>query len=240
MVLALGLAVVAHEAVLPAIDIGWSVLAGLAGGIGISALYRGLAVGRMGVVAPVTGVLAAIIPVCVGIVTEGVPAPLVLGGIGLAIVAVVLVSRVPAERDGPSGLNLALVAGLAIGTFSVVVAQISHGHAFGALTVIRATEAILVGLVIVVGRMAWRPERRLLPAIGVVGVLDMTGNAAFLVAVQTGALAIAAVLSSLYPVTTVVLAAAILRERVTRSHAFGIVLAGIAVACIAFGSVNGG
>lgn len=236
MLLALVLAIVAGEGAPPPVDVGWSVLAGVAGGIGICALYRGLAVGRMGVVAPVTGVLAAVIPVTAGIVIEGLPQPVVLAGIGLAVIAVVLVSRVPHEGGGPSGLGLALVAGVAIGAFGVLIAQISDGHAFGPLTIIRATEAILIGSIIVVGRLAWRPAGRLLPAIAAVGILDMTGNAAFIVAVQTGALAIAAVLSSLYPVTTVILAATFLHERVDRVHLVGISLAVVAIVCIAVGS----
>ena len=85
-------------------------------------------------------------------------------------------------------------------------------------------------------RSAWRAPRRLLPAIAGVGVLDMAGNGAFILAVQTGALAVAAVLSSLYPVTTVILATVVLHERVTRSHAVGIALAAVAVGCIAAGS----
>ena len=87
-----------------------------------------------------------------------------------------------------------------------------------------------------VTRSVWRPERRLVPAIAGVGVLDMAGNGAFILAVQAGALAVAAVLSSLYPVTTVILATVFLHERVTRSHAVGIALAVGAIACIAAGT----
>ncbi|MEP6639661.1 MAG: DMT family transporter [Chloroflexota bacterium] len=238
MVLALALSLLRGEtAPLPA-DLGWSVLGGISGVIGITALYRGLAVGRMGIVAPVTGVLAALIPVVAGIVTEGVPPTLVLVGIVLAIIAVILVSRVKDEAGRPSGLHLALIGGLAIGAFSVFVAQVSDGHAFGPLALIRGVEALLMGAVVVVSGAAWRPSRRLLPAIAAVGVLDMAGNGAFILAVQTGALAVAAVLSSLYPVTTVILAAIFLRERVTRTHAAGIALAVTAIACIAVGSAG--
>jgi len=236
MLLAIVLAVVRGETAPTPADVGWSVLAGVAGGIGITALYKGLAVGRMGIVAPVTGVMAAVIPVAAGIVLEGVPPPLVVAGIGLAVLAVVLVSRVSDERAGPSGLGLALLAGVGIGLLSVFISRISDGHAFGPLVVIRATQAVLIGGVIVATRAAWRPARRLLPAISAVGVLDMAGNGAFILAVQTGALAVAAVLSSLYPVTTVVLASVLLHERVTRAHAVGIALAVAAIACIAAGS----
>lgn len=242
MGLALVLAIARGETAPEPADLGWSVLGGVSGGIGISALYRGLAVGRMGIVAPVTGVIAALIPVAAGIVLEGLPPPLVLLGIGLAIVAVILVSRVrddpagPLGPPGPSGLGLALVAGVAIGLFSVFAAQLSDGHAFGPLVVIRGAEAALVAGAVIATRAAWRPDRRLVPAISAVGLLDMAGNGAFILAVQAGALAVAAVLSSLYPVTTVVLAAVFLRERVTRTHAVGIALAMAAIACIAIGS----
>jgi drug/metabolite transporter (DMT)-like permease len=235
-VVALALALVRAESAPTAADVGWSVCGGLAGGIGISALYQGLAIGRMGIVAPITGVMAALIPVTAGIVFEELPAPLVLAGIGLAFVAVVLVSRVTDERAGPSGIGLALVAGVALGLLGVAIAQISDGHVFGPLTVMRATEALLVGAIVIVGRRAWRPERGLWPALAGVGVMDMAGNGAFILAVQAGPLAIAAVLSSLYPVTTVVLAAIVLRERMTRSHAVGIALAIAAIVCIAAGS----
>ena len=236
MLLAIGLAVARGETTPTPADLGWSVLAGVAGGIGITALYKGLAVGRMGIVAPVTGVMAALIPVAAGILLEGAPPPLVVAGIGLALVAVVLVSRVNDQGGGPSGIGLALLAGLGIGALGVCISQISDGHVFGPLVVIRATQAVLIGAAIVATRSAWRPERRLLPAIIGVGILDMAGNGAFILAVQTGALAVAAVLSSLYPVTTVILATVFLSERVTRSHAAGIALAVAAIVCIAAGA----
>jgi drug/metabolite transporter (DMT)-like permease len=236
MVVAFGLAVVRGEGFPSSADIGWSVVSGLVGGIGISALYQGLAVGRMGIVAPITGVMAAIIPVAVGITFEGLPAPLVLFGIGLALVAVVLVSRVTDEGDRPSGVGLALVAGTTIGLLGVSIAQISDGHVFGPLTVLRASESLLIGAIVVLGRRPWRSDRRLWPRLAGVGIMDMAGNGAFILAVQAGSLAVAAVLSSLYPVTTVVLATVVLGERVTRSHAIGIALAAAAIACIAGGS----
>ena len=99
---------------------------------------------------------------------------------------------------------------------------------FGPLVVIRATQAVLIVGVVLVTRSAWRVDRRLIPATAGVGVLDMAAAGAFVLAVQTGALAVAAVLSSLYPVATVILATVFLRERVTRSHAVGIALAALA------------
>lgn len=216
------------------------VVAGLLGGTGITALYRGLAVGRMGIVAPITGVLAAVIPVAAGFVLEGIPDGLVVGGIGIAIAAVVLVSRVADEGGGRAGLTEALIAGTAIGLFGVTIAQIGEGFVFSSLTVIRGVQAVLVTVVVLATRSAWRLEGRILPLVVGVGLLDMLGNAAYLLGVQAGQLAIASVLSSLYPVTTVILATVILRERVTRDHVAGIVLAAVAIALIGFGSAGGG
>jgi drug/metabolite transporter (DMT)-like permease len=234
--IALPLGVVRGETMPLLSDVPWCIAGGVTGGIGIVALYHGLATARMGVVAPITGVLAAAIPVVYGVLVEGLPSALVVLGIGVAIVAVILVSRVADDRAGPSGIGLALVAGVAIGSFGIAISQISEGHTFGPLAIIRSAEGVFIAAVILVGRRSWRFERRWLPAMAGVGFLDMAGNAAFLLAVQTGALAIAATLSSLYPVTTVILASVFLRERVTRSHAVGIVLAAIAIVCIATGS----
>ncbi len=94
----------------------------------------------------------------------------------------------------------------------------------------------MIGGLIVVTRSAWKPPRDLILAILAVGVLDMAGNGAYILSAQAGSLAIASVLSSLYPVTTVILATVILRERVTRVHALGIVMAVAAVTLIAAGS----
>ena len=215
-------------------------LAGVLGGIGITGLYRGLAIGRMGIVAPITGVLAAVIPVAAGFVLEGVPDILVVLGIGVAIAAVLLVSRVADEGGGRAGLTEALIAGTAIGLFGVTIAQIGEGFVFSSLTVIRGVQAVLVSLIVVISRSPWRLDRSALPLVVTVGVLDMLGNAAYLLGVQAGELAVASVLSSLYPVTTVILAAVVLRERVTRDHLAGISLAALAIALIGFGSAAAG
>ena len=236
MVYSVLLFAIAGERVPTIEDAAWSIAAGVAGAIGLSALYAGLASGRMSVVAPVTGVLAAIIPVLVGIVLEGVPQQQVLVGIALALGAVVLVSRVADETGRSGGLRFALVAGTAIGLFNVLIAQVSDGVIFGPLAIMRGTQVVALLAVIVVGARAWRMRGTLVPAVLVIALLDLGGNAFYVAARQAGELAIAATLSSLYPVATAILAAVILRERVTVSHAFGIVLAGIAVALIASGA----
>lgn len=209
-------------------------VAGLVGGIGITMLYRGLAVGRMGIVAPVTGVLAAVIPVVAGFVTQGIPPPLVLVGIVLAVVAVVIVSRVAGESGSRDGLTEALVGGTAIGLFGVAIAQLSVGDLFADLTTIRFVQGALVVIVVLATRAAWRPGRLVVP-LALIGLLDTAGNALYLAAIQTGQLAIASVLSAMYPVVTVILAAVVLREPITRHHTVGIGLAAAAIALISLG-----
>jgi drug/metabolite transporter (DMT)-like permease len=236
LLLAVGLALLRAEPFPGPEDIRWSLVAGVTGAVGVTALYRGLAVGRMGIVAPITGVLAAVIPVVAGIVLEGVPPPLVLVGIVLAIVAVLLVSRVADEGGGRAGLAEALIAGIAIGLFAIAISRLSEGHVFGPLAIFRATQVVLVILLVVVTRSAWRPTSRAIPALVAIGVLDMAGNSLYVLAVQAGALAVAAVLASMYPVVTVLLAVAFLREHITRDHWVGIGLAAVAIACIGAGS----
>jgi len=240
MVAALAVAIARGEPVPQGPDVAWAVGAGLCGMLGITSLYRGLAVGRMGVVAPVTGVVGAVIPVVVGFALEGVPQPAAIAGIVIALVAVVLVTRAPGHHaDRPSGIRWALLAGVAIGGFNVCIGQFSGAGAFSLLVIIRLLQVLIMGALIVLWRQPWRVPRDMPPKLVAIGLLDMTGNAAFILAAQAGALAIAAVLSSLYPVMTVILAIVLLRERLTRSHVFGIALTAVAIALIAAGSAGG-
>jgi drug/metabolite transporter (DMT)-like permease len=231
-------AVVAREA-LPAPGAAvLAVVGGFVGVIGIVCLYHGLSIGRMGVVAPVTGVLAAIVPVAVGVLLEGMPQPLVWFGIAFAIVAVVLVSRAAGLEGGRSGLEFAVAGGLGIGLFTVFLGLIPEGSLFWALAIVKAAAAALVIAVIVVARRPWRVPRPVVPAAVGVAAFDITGNGLFLLAAQAGDLAIAAILSSLYPVTTVILAASLLHERITRVHVVGIAAAAVAIVLIGAGSAG--
>jgi drug/metabolite transporter (DMT)-like permease len=233
------LALVRGEPVPAGVDLAWAAGAALSGVLGITSLYHGLAVGRMGVVAPTTGVLAAVVPVLVGFVVEGVPGIPVVVGIVVAFVAVVLVTQAPGHAsDRPSGIGWGLLAGLAFGGFSTCAGQLSDAGAFGPLALMRVIQSVAVALVIVVGRRPWRTDGRTTGLLMVVGLLDMAGNAAFIFAAQTGHLAIAAVLSSLYPVTTVLLAIVVLRERLARGHWAGIALTAAAIVLIGAGNAT--
>jgi drug/metabolite transporter (DMT)-like permease len=192
--------------------------------------------GRMGVVAPVTGVIAAALPVVAGIAVAGFPANTVLVGIVLALAAVVLVSRVPGEPGRRSGLEFGLGAGLGIGCFNIVISLLPDGSVFGPLVFMKLSAAIVIALIVVLGRRPWRVPGRTLPIVLAVGVFDMGGNALYVLATQAGRLDVAATLSSLYPVTTILLAVILLGERVTRSHAIGIAAAIAAIGLISAGS----
>jgi drug/metabolite transporter (DMT)-like permease len=236
---ALGLGIARGEPVPQGTDIAWSLAAGLAGVIGISTLYRGLAVGRMGVVAPTTGVIGAAVPVLIGFALEGVPATEAVVGIITALVAVVLVTRVPGHGEGrPSGVRWALAAGSAIAVFNVSIGQLSDAGAFAPLVLIRLVQAIVVAVLVVAWRQPWRLDAWSFRRVVLVGLLDMAGNVAFILAAQTGDLAIATMLSSLYPVGTVLLAIAVLHERLTRSHVAGVVLTGVAIVLIGLGTAG--
>ncbi len=236
IVIAGGLTILRREPAPGPADLGWAALAGFAAALGIVCLYQGLATARITVVAPITGVLAATIPVAVGWLGQGLPGPVRIAGIGLALVAVVLVSTsADPLSDRPAGVRFGLAAGVGLGLFNVFAAQFSAGIVFGPLVVVRIVEALVVGAVIVARRRSWRLPRSVAPLAVAVGAGDMAGNAFFVLAAQAGRLDVASVLSSLYPVTTIVLAAALLRERVTRVHALGIAAAATAIVLIGGG-----
>jgi drug/metabolite transporter (DMT)-like permease len=231
-----GVALAIGEPIPGAATLGLAALAGFFAVAGILGLYTGLAVGRMGVVAPVTGVIAATIPVVVGFIGQGWPGGQVVVGIALALAAVVLVSGSSDPAGRPSGIQYALLGGVGLGLFNVTIGAFPEHLVAWPLAVIKAGSLIPIAILVIVARRPWRVPRPILPALLVVAFLDLAGNGLYILATQAGRLDVAATLSSLYPVTTVVLAVVVLRERVTWSHLGGIVLAGIAIVLIAGGS----
>jgi drug/metabolite transporter (DMT)-like permease len=214
----------------------YAALAGVLSVTGIFGLYQGLAVGRMGVVAPVTGLIAASIPVAVAFVGQGLPSTEVVIGIAAALIAVILVSRSSDPEGRPSGIQYALLGGVGLGLFNVAVSAFPEHRVAWPLVAIKLAALVAIALIVALARRPWRVPPPVLPAVALVGLLDLAGNGLYVLATQAGRLDVAASLSSLYPVTTVILAVAILHERITRSHLVGIVMAGIAVVLIAGGS----
>jgi drug/metabolite transporter (DMT)-like permease len=234
-VLAVALALVRDETFPGPRDVALAAAAGVATSIALAAFYRGLATARVGVVAPVAAVLGAAIPVVVSIATAGLPAPVQLAGMAVGLLGVGLVSRAPGEPGRPLGIGIALLAGAGFGAFFVCLGSLEGDAVFWPLVVAR----IVAGAsMFVAARMARRPPlppRALLPIVALVSVLDMVGMAGYLFATQVGRLDEAAVLSSLYPIVTIVLAALVFRERIGGLQALGIGLAMVAIALIGGG-----
>ena len=227
------LAVSRGEAWPSATTLAWAVGAGFGGAVGITLLYRALAVGQMGIAAPVTAVLSAGVPVLVAAVVEGLPDLAQLLGFGLALVGVWAIAQTQGLGGRPAGLGLALVAGLGLGVYLTLMSRGgAEAGVFWPLAVARAVAAVvLLGLVI------WRrpevgPVRGVWPVMLLAGALDAGGNTLFLLASQAGRLDVAAVLSSLYPAATVALAWLVLRERLSRPQTLGMLAVLAAVVLI--------
>ena len=219
-------------------DLAWGAAAGLTGAAGLVLFFRTLARGVMRVIAPVTAVTAAAVPVLVGLLTGDSIGPWAAAGIVLALAAVVLVSAeggLSALRSArPASLAPALAAGSAFGSFFVLLDRTSQDSGLTPLVTARVASVALVVVLAVAGRQSLRVGRPTLPLVALSGVGDMTANALFLLATQTdGQLAITGVLASLYPVSTVVLAQVLLRERLVPAQLAGLGSAAVAVALIA-------
>jgi len=211
-------------------ELGLGAVAGLAGAGGLLSLYRGLSTGESGVVAPVSGVVAAVLPALVAIAAGERPDGVTLVGFLLAFAAVWLVSG--GRLRAGSGVVLGLAAGVGFGSFAIAMGPVAVSAGLWPLVPARVAS---IGLLLVVsGRLRSTVpsagSRRLLVA---VGLGDMGANAMILLALQHGPLGEGAVLSSLYPVATVVLSAIVLKERVRAGQWAGIGLAVAAMALIA-------
>lgn len=222
-------------------DAAWAVVAGAGNGFGTAFLYRGLSSGRMGVVAPVSGVGAALVPVVVALATGERPAALVWLGVLAALPGIWLVAREPVPEDvggdppRSSGLVDGVLAGLGFGGLFAALAQIPDTAGLYPLAMNQVVAAVVIIAVASALRTPWLPRQPVALLGAVSGTLGALATGAFLLATQTGYLTVTAVLASLYPAVTVLLAATVLRERVHRGQAVGLVLCGVAVALVATG-----
>ncbi|HSJ55494.1 MAG TPA: EamA family transporter [Anaerolineae bacterium] len=213
-------------------DVLWGAVAGLTGVAGLGFLMRGFAAGRMGIVAPVSAVLAASLPVIVAALTLGLPGGRQLAGFSLALAGIWLLSRPERLGGRPAGLGLALLAGLGFGLFFIALDQVSGRAVFWPLVAGRlAALAALIPLAVARGRPVL-PRGAPWGLLALAGVLDAGGNLFFLLATQTGRLDVAAVLASLYPAVTALLAWRIAGERLTRLQIAGAAAAVVAIALI--------
>jgi drug/metabolite transporter (DMT)-like permease len=224
---------------LDAATLAWSAAAGVAGATGVVLLYVGLAVGPMGVVAPLTAVASAVVPVAVGIALGERPPLLAYAGVGLALLGVVLVSRGPTEDPAHARVTvrvvgIALLAGVGFGLYFVLLAQAPTGSGGWPLLVSRLASALVVTALAVgtgrAGRLTGGVGRLAVAA----GALDALANLAYLLAVRQGLLSLVAVVVALYPAATILLARLVLGERTGPAQRVGLAVAAGSVALIAW------
>jgi drug/metabolite transporter (DMT)-like permease len=233
LLLLIVLALVWAEPLPSATSLSWGIAAGLAGALGLASLYRALAVGQMGMVAPLSAVLTAALPALFGVLTEGIPSAPKLVGFGLALLGIWLIAGTGAVVGARDGLGLALLAGCAFGIFFILIHRAGASAIFWPLVAARIGSLGLVLPLALRKRQLLPSDLRLLVVVLLTGALDVAGNAFFVLAGQAGRLDVAAILASLYPASTVFLAALLLRERVKGMQVVGIVAALAAIALIA-------
>ena len=221
-------------------DYALAAIGGVFGAGGIALLYRGLAIGRMAVVSPITAVLAALTPVVYALVRGERPTFVTVLGMASALVAVVLISRGPHSEDVgsldwrlglPPGVAEAVGSGIVLGGFFIALSAIDRNAGLVPLVSARLASIATIGVVAAGLRQSLAAPRSVLPTILVSGVLDMTANVFFVLAARSGMLSIVAVLASLYPAATIALAGTFLHERLTRVQWAGVgcALAGVAL-----------
>ncbi|MBN1829277.1 MAG: DMT family transporter [Deltaproteobacteria bacterium] len=209
-------------------------LAGFFGAIGLACLYRGLAVGTMGVVAPLSSVIGAALPVIVGMATEGLPAAATMAGMAIALVSIWFLAR-PRKIDSLRTADLALpvAAGLGFGFFFICIKQVSASSILWPLVAARIVSIAALTAVLVCRKEGAPPSRNQLGLIVLAGFLDTAGNVLFALATRFGRLDISTILTSLYPASTIFLAWFILKERLSGGQWAGVASALIALVLIA-------
>ena len=238
---AIGIAFVAGSGD-PFPDLGPAALAtgaGVAGCAALAAFYRGLAIGTMSIVAPVSATGAAV-PVLVGLATGERPGAIQVAGIVVAMAGIVLAAREPG--DAPPGsamrasLALAGLAALGFGTFFVLIDRATElGGAPWSLLLVRVGEVALLGTLALATRPAMPAGIRDATPLLVIGVLDFSATAFFALATEQGLLSVVSVVGSLYPAVTVILARIVLAERVARTQELGVLLTLAGVVAISAG-----
>jgi drug/metabolite transporter (DMT)-like permease len=211
----------------------WGAMAGSAGALGMAALYKALSMGNTASVAPTSAISCAALPVLFGMITAGLPKDTQLFGFVLAFLGIWLVSKSPSagEKTFREGMLLAFLSGIGFGGFFIFIAQVDQGQVFFPILVAR-TVTLGIALLMLGLRRIPIPALNSNPIALLAGVLDTSGNVFYLLATHFTRLDVAAVLSSLYPVGTVILATIILKEKVSLAQWTGASLCLLAVVLI--------
>ena len=220
-------------------DVAWGLLAGIGSGAGTVFLYRGFASGRMGVVAPVSAVGAAVLPAALAVAVGERPSSLVWLGLVVALPGIWLVSREPASGEVPGGVAAGLrdgvLAGLGFGLLFAALGQVPDSAGLWPVMGTQVVSCVSVAAAALLLGADPVPRRRLEWGGLVAGLLATVAVVGFLLARQHGLLSVAAVLTSLYPAFTVLLATLLLGERLHRAQTLGLALCAVTVACVALG-----
>jgi drug/metabolite transporter (DMT)-like permease len=211
----------------------WSLIAGSLGGVALVFFYRALGRGNMGLIAPVAAVLSAAIPALVTAFAEGFPGTRQALGFVLAGIGVWLISRTEGDAGRPEGLGVAVLAGIGFAGFYLCTHQAGSASALWVATCSRSASLLITGTIVLFGRHLRAVPTPVLTIAVVTGIMDIGGSVAFIRAAQIGRLDVAVVLSSLYPVVTVVLARVFLHEHFSGARTIGMVAALAAVPMIA-------
>jgi drug/metabolite transporter (DMT)-like permease len=215
-------------------DLAFSLVAGGLGAFGLVLLYRALIAGPLSIAAPVSALLAALVPILVGAWTAGLPGPLKLAGFALALLAVWLIAQ--GDSTGPlrlshlSELGLPFISGLCFGLYFVLIHQAAVDSILWPMIAGRFAGGTVLALLLLLRR---EPLRQVKAAWGLAllnTLMDLGGNLFYILAGQAGRMDVAAVLSALYPGVTVLLAWLFLKERIGRSQSVGILAALAAIA----------
>ncbi len=216
------------------------VTSGAVGALGMGLLYAALAQGQMGIVSPITAVLSGAVPVLVGVIRGESLSPTAIAGIFAAGLAVILVSREtgPHKKTPPRAIGIAIASGLAIGAYLSVLGSAPVDSGIWVATIGRWFSSILVVIALIIWLVrtgaGWSSAGSFPWGLAVAaGGLDALANAVFQLAAQRGLLAIVAVIGSLYPAATLLLARFLLHERISRVQLVGVVLALAAAAILA-------
>jgi drug/metabolite transporter (DMT)-like permease len=211
----------------------WGAMAGSAGALGMAALYKALSMGNTASVAPISAITCAIIPVAFGLLTSGLPKTTQLAGFAAAFSGIWLLSKSPIKGDVvfKQGLLLSFLSGIGFGGFFIFISMVEKGQVFTPVLVARTVTLGISILMLRVNRLKF-PSLTSNPLALLAGVLDTSGNIFYLLATKFTRLDIAALLSSFYPASTVILAAVILKEKVSRTQLAGIVLCLLALTLI--------